>query len=251
MKINSPLLWKTAGLLGTSFFRNWMGTLDIKAVFYDPSADPAFWSGGRNYILLFWHEHILGPLFIRRNSDVTMLLSQHGDANIIEQFARLLGMRCVRGSSSRGGATAIKRLLGERSRNIIAFTPDGPRGPRRTMAVGPIYLASRTRLPILLAGIGYDRPWRAQSWDRFAIPRPFSRGRIIFSQLLQVPEKIKKDDLEYFRQKFEATLTRLTDEAEDWATSGTPRNEESIICPGPKCSLMYYGYNLRALPRNN
>lgn len=249
MKIKSPLIWKTAGLLGSFGVRNWMGTIDFKAVFYDPNVDPAFFGENRQFILLFWHEHILCPLFVRRNSDVTMLLSQHGDAEIVGQFAKLLGMRCVRGSSNRGGATAIKKLLREQSQNIIAFTPDGPRGPRRKMAIGPIYLASRTQLPIMMLGIGYDRPWRAKSWDRFAVPRPFSRGRMIFSPLLNVPEKLRKDDLEYFREKFETVLTQLTDEAEDWATSGTPKQGESIICTGPKCSLMYHGYNRQATIR--
>ncbi|MDR0869504.1 MAG: hypothetical protein LBN39_01780, partial [Planctomycetaceae bacterium] len=83
MKITSPLFWKTAGLMSTMFIRNWMSTVDFKAAFYDPAIDPAIWSEKRNFILLFWHEHILFPIFLRRNSDVTMLLSQHGDAEIV------------------------------------------------------------------------------------------------------------------------------------------------------------------------
>ena len=58
----------------------------------------------------------------------------------------------------------------------LTITPDGPRGPRRHMAPGPIYLASKLGLPLVLMGYAYDRPWRLHSWDRFAIPRPGSRA---------------------------------------------------------------------------
>lgn len=249
MRIKSPLFWKTAGLVGTTLIRNWMDTIDFKVAFYDPSIDPAFWSEKRRFILLFWHEHILCPLFVRRHSDVTMLLSRHGDAEIVERFASLFGMRTVRGSSYRGGAAAVKQLLEIRSQNIIAFTPDGPRGPRRRLAPGPVFLASKLQMPIVLLGAGYDRPWRARSWDRFVVPRPFSRGRIIASPLLNVPKDLKKEELEYFRRKLETLLTRLTDDAEQWAASGVSYRGESVICPGPKCSLMYYGYNRQAAIR--
>ncbi|MDR1141472.1 MAG: lysophospholipid acyltransferase family protein [Planctomycetaceae bacterium] len=249
MKITNPIFWKTTGLLATMLLRNWMGLIDFKAAFYDPGIDPAFQSEKQHFILLFWHEHILCPLFVRRHSDATMMLSQHGDAEIVEQIARLSGMRCVRGSSFRGGTAAVKQFLKMTSQSIIAITPDGPRGPRRKLAVGPVFLASKLQMPIVLLGVGYDRPWRIRSWDRFAIPRPFSRGRFIISHQFPVPANLNKDGLESFRQKFETQLTRLTDEAEQWAISGEPLLGESIVCPGPKCSLMYYGYSKPAIIR--
>jgi lysophospholipid acyltransferase (LPLAT)-like uncharacterized protein len=241
MKINNPVFWKTAGVLATALMRNYMGTIDFKAAFYDPEVDPAF--ENRRYILLFWHEHILCPLILRRHSNVTMMLSRHEDAEIVEQVAKLLGMKCVRGSTFRGGASAAKQFLKMQPHNIIAVTPDGPRGPRRKLAVGPVFLASKLQMPIVLLGVGYDRPWRVKSWDRFAVPRPFSRGRYIWSPKLDVPANLDKNGMESFRQKYETLLTRLTDEAEDWAASGEPLLGESVVCPGPKCSLMYYGYD--------
>ncbi|MDR2704563.1 MAG: lysophospholipid acyltransferase family protein [Planctomycetaceae bacterium] len=251
MKITNPIFWKATGLLTTVLLRNWMGLIDFKAAFYDPEVDPAFQNQKQRYIILFWHEHILCPLFLRRHSDVTMILSQHGDAEIVGQIAKLSGMRCIRGSSFRGGMAAVKQLLKTPMllQNIIAVTPDGPRGPRRQLSVGPIFLASRLQMPIVLLGIGYDRPWRTRSWDRFAIPRPFSRGRLIFSPQFPVPAKLDKNGLESFRQQFETQLTNLTDEAEQWATSGEPLLGESLVCPGPKCSLMYYGYSKPAVIR--
>lgn len=224
-----------------------MDTVDFKWAYYDPEIDPA--REDQHFILLFWHEHILCPIFIRRHSDVTMLISPHEDAEIVGQIARLVGMQCVRGSSFDDGPKAVKQLLTLKEHKILAFTPDGPRGPRRRLAPGAIFMASRLQMPIVLLGVGYDRPWRANSWDRFAIPRPFSRGRIITSPFLQVPKRLGKDDREYFRLKMEKLLNDLTSLAENWAVSGDSILGESIVDMGPKCSLMYTGNHHYAVVR--
>jgi hypothetical protein len=101
----------------------------------------------------------------------------------------------------------------------LTITPDGPRGPRRRLAPGPIYLASKLGLPLVAMGYGYDRPWRMNSWDRFAIPRPFSRARAIPSPEIHVPPRLDRGGLEHFRRKVERLMNRLTQEAEAWAES--------------------------------
>ena len=241
MKLTHPIARRTFGFLGTAFFRSLIGTIDFKWAFYDPEIDPNV--AKRRYILMFWHEHILCPLFFRRHSPVTMLLSQHGDAEIVNQAAQFVGMKTIRGSSSHGAVSALKQFIRLPDHDILAFVPDGPRGPYRQLAPGAIFLASKLQLPIVMLGIGYDRPWRMSSWDRFAVPRPFSRGRIISSPMLSVPERLTRDALEHYRLKLETLLTQLTDEAEAWAVSGEPIAGESIVCMGPKSSLMYYGYS--------
>ncbi|MCL2744357.1 MAG: lysophospholipid acyltransferase family protein [Planctomycetaceae bacterium] len=246
MKITNPFIWKSVGFAACSLLRNLIATIDLKAAFYDVRTDPAIWSENRNFIFMMWHEHIIFPIFARRNTNGTMLLSQHGDAEVVNQIAALLGMKTIRGSSFRGGTAAIKKLLSEQQNNIVAFTPDGPRGPRRQMSAGPIFLASKTQLPIVLGGFGFSKFWRANSWDKFVIPKPFCRGRMILSPMFNIPPQLKKDDLEHYRLKMETTLTQLTDFAEEWAVSGATLKGESVICPGPKCSLMYYGADKKA-----
>ncbi len=208
MKIQSPLFWKIAGLLSTLLARQWMGSLDFKWAFYDAEVDAGL--DNRHYVLAFWHEHILAPLIMRRNCACTMMLSGHGDAEIVNQIARLVGMRTIRGSSNRGGAAAAKHFFKLKTEgDILAVTPDGPRGPARKMAPGVIQMASRLQLPLVLYGIGYDRPWRLNSWDRFIVPRPFSRGRIIASPPLSIPKRLSDEDFEHFRQKTETLLRRI------------------------------------------
>jgi len=249
MKITNPFTRRALGFLGTAFFRSLIGTIDFKWAFYDPRIDANV--AKRKYILMFWHEHILCPLFFRRHSPVTMLLSEHGDAELVSQAAQFVGMKCIRGSTTHGSIAALKKFMQLKDQDILAFTPDGPQGPYRKLAPGAIFLASKLQLPIVLLGVGYDRFWRMSGWDRFVVPHPFSRGRIISSPMFSIPQRLTRDSLEHYRQKMETLLTQLTDEAEDWAVSGEPLAGESIVCMGPKSSLMYYGYSKKAVLEND
>ena len=210
--------------MGAAAVRNWMSTLDYKAAYYDRSIDPVFPECKGQKIYIFWHEYILFPFYLRGHCNMTMLLSRHRDAEILSYAAYHLGFDFVRGSTNRGGVAAIRKLLDKSRRMNLTITPDGPRGPRRKMAPGSIYLASKLGLPLVVMGYGYDRPWRVKkAWDHFAIPRPFSRARAILSGEIFVPANLDRDRIDYYRQKIEQLMNRLTTEAETWAESGTRR----------------------------
>lgn len=175
----------------------------------------------RRRIYLFWHEYILCPFYLRGHCNLAMLLSQHDDATILYHAASLMGFDTVRGSSKRGATKALMEMIGKsKEAKHLTITPDGPRGPRRTMAAGAVFLASQLQMPLVLMGFAYDRPWRLSSWDRFAIPRPFSRCRIIFSEEIMIPPDLTKDQIEEYRQKMERILNDLNDEARAWVDSG-------------------------------
>jgi lysophospholipid acyltransferase (LPLAT)-like uncharacterized protein len=107
------------------------------------------------------------------------------------------------------------------SRNChIAVVPDGPRGPRRHVELGLVYLAARTGLPLVLMGIGYDRPWRLKTWDRFAVPRPWSRAVLVTLPPVQIPADSGKEQLEAYRQQVEQSLNDVNDYAERLAVRG-------------------------------
>ncbi|MGQ9576032.1 MAG: lysophospholipid acyltransferase family protein [Thermoguttaceae bacterium] len=238
MKISSPVLLGLAGLLASRLIRAWMGTLHYRTVYYDPTVDPAFPECRGHKIFIFWHEYMLLPIYQRAGCKTAILLSRHRDAEIILHLARYAGFDFVRGSTRRGGVAAIRQLLRKSTQMHLAITPDGPRGPRRRMAPGPIYLASRLGMPLVPVGIGYDRPWRiASAWDQFAIPRPFSRARAILGPPLFVPPDLDRSGMEEFRRRFEALQNRLSDEAEAWAESGSMRIGQMRIRPGPHQSI--------------
>ncbi|MGD9631981.1 MAG: lysophospholipid acyltransferase family protein [Pirellulales bacterium] len=219
---------KLSGLLAAKGIAAWMQTLDMRAAFYDRSVDPIHGDGGPR-IYVFWHEYILLPLAIRGNCRLSMLLSQHGDADILARIAGHFGFDCVRGSTYRGGARALWELE-ERSRtHHLTITPDGPRGPRRQLAQGPIYLASRLQIPIVPMGFGYDRPWRTNSWDRFAVPRMFSRARAVIGPAVSISPDLDRTRLENCRLRTERLLNCLTAEAEAWAVAGSRKAGEIVV----------------------
>ena len=221
MKLDSPWITRLAGLGGATFIRSWMGTLDYQAALYDRTIDPASPQCVGQKIYLFWHEYILFPICLRGHCNLAMLLSRHRDADILSRVAYHLGFEFVRGSTRRGGVAALRQLLARSRYMHLTITPDGPRGPRRQLAPGAVFLASRLGLPLVLMGFGFHRPWRVNSWDRFAVPRPFSRARAITSPQIYIPPDLDRQGIEYFRQKVELVLNRLTDEAEAWAAAGT------------------------------
>jgi hypothetical protein len=233
MKINNPLLVKLGGLLASTWIRNWMGTLDYQAVCYDWDVDPSRPQCRGRKLYVFWHEYILFPIYLRGHCNLAMLLSRHRDAEILSRVAYHLGFDFVRGSTRRGGGVALRDLLRRGREMHLTITPDGPRGPRRQLAPGAIYVASKLGIPLVTMGYAFDRPWRANSWDRFAVPRPFSRARAVIGPEVFVPPNLDREGLEHFRRQIERLLNRLTHEAEQWAESGLRKPGQVHAVPAP------------------
>lgn len=233
MNPTSPFSIGAWSLVTTAVVRQWLGTLDYKVDFADPQVDPVDpgYAGAKIYV--FWHENILMPLFLRGHSNISMLLSRHADANILDRVARMMGFGTVRGSTFRGGSAALRELAERAAVGNLTITPDGPRGPRRRLAPGCVFLASTLGIPVVAMGLGYDRPWRMGTWDSFAVPRPFSRARGVVSRAIHVPPELDRDGIERHRQGIETLLSHLSDGAEAWATAGTRRPGERVVRKEP------------------
>ena len=229
MRFATQWVNKVGGLLSATLIRNWMATLDYKVAYFDPTIDPITTACRTPGIYCFWHEYLLFPIYLRGNNNLTMLLSRHRDADVLSRAAYHLGFDTVRGSTNRGGVQAIRELLRKSRQMHLTITPDGPRGPRRRFAAGPIYLSSKLGIPLVLMGFGYDRPWRINSWDRFAIPKLWSRARAVVSPHVQIPPDLRRDGIEHYRLRIERLLLRLNDEAEAWAQSGTRKIGQSKL----------------------
>jgi len=226
VKFNSPMAIGAVSLSSTASIRQWMGTLDYRAEFGDPTVDPVHpdYRGAKIYV--FWHENILQPLYMRGHSNIAMLLSRHADANILDRVARMMGFGVVRGSTFNGGSVALRQLAERAKRENLTITPDGPRGPRRRLAPGCVFLASTLGIPLVAMGLGYDRPWRVGTWDRFAIPKPWSRARAVVSRAIHVPADLDREGIEWHRAGMEKLLVDLSDDAERWACAGDHRDAE-------------------------
>jgi lysophospholipid acyltransferase (LPLAT)-like uncharacterized protein len=238
MKLTHPLLQKAAAGCAAALGAVLRWTNDWRAVYFDPRVDPFHPHNRDRFIYLGWHEYLLLPILLRGSPRSLALVSGHSDGLILGRVMRHLGFRIAHGSSTRGGTAALLRLLRDRTQHI-GMTPDGPHGPRRTMTIGAVYLASRLGIPVVCVGYGYDRPWRGRGWDRFAVPRPFSRGRSVWGPPRHVPPHLDRTGLERYRLWFEHLLNWLTEEAEAWAASGERRPGEAVMqYPAPGAALL-------------
>lgn len=214
MKIRKPWLIKAAGFSAAWALRLWLGTLSYRYRPLGPNVDPKRPECRDRYIYAFWHEGLLLPAYQYGRAGVHVLISEHADGQLIAEVCRHLGFPTVRGSPKRGAVKATRQMVKLARTAHLAITPDGPRGPRREVQPGLVYLAARTGLPIVPAGFAYDRPWRARSWDRFAMPRPWSRATCVTGEPICVPAAIPREELEDFRRRVEVELLRVTEAAE-------------------------------------
>jgi len=151
---------------------------------------------------------------------MTVLCSQHRDGEWVNQTASALGINVVRGSTSRGGSAALRQLKKYGKTSSLGLSPDGPRGPRREMALGPIYLASLLGMPVVPVGVGISNAYRLNTWDRFAIPRPLSRIRFVLGPKIYIPRRSSREQLEASRGSVQRLMNDLCDTADSWAESG-------------------------------
>jgi lysophospholipid acyltransferase (LPLAT)-like uncharacterized protein len=213
-------LQKTYGRIAALLLPRALNLMNLRVCHYDRSADAARPEYDEHVIYVCWHEYIGLILPCCAHLPITVLCSQHGDGEIANQMAMALRLHIVRGSTSKGGSAAIRQLKRNSRFSSIALAPDGPRGPRREMAMGPIYMASLLRMPIVPMGVGISNVHRLNTWDQFAIPRPFSRLRLIFGPKIRIAPRLDRDQLESKRYATQKLLSDLSDEAESWANSG-------------------------------
>jgi lysophospholipid acyltransferase (LPLAT)-like uncharacterized protein len=143
-------------------------------------------------IWVFWHNRLLvAPIlyerFFRQRKGAA-LISRSKDGDLLAECIRRFGGGVVRGSTSRGGSSALtvlKRLLGEGC--DVYITPDGPRGPRYNMGPGAVWLARSSGVPILPVNAEYSSVWRLGRWDGFIVPKPFARIDVTLQPLHECP----------------------------------------------------------------
>ncbi|TLS75047.1 DUF374 domain-containing protein [Mariprofundus erugo] len=141
----------------------------------------------QRYLLAFWHARML---MIPRICPLGtwfgyMLISSHRDGGFIADTMHLLGISTIRGSTTRGGARAMLQMVrAVRDENRhLGITPDGPKGPAQVVQRGTVQMALKAGIPVLPVCYATKRHWRVNSsWDRFYIPKPFSRGVMVMGE---------------------------------------------------------------------
>lgn len=188
----------------------------------------SFRAAGKPFILAFWHGRLLMmPYCWRRTDLVNMLISGHRDGRLISQTVRHFNIESVVGSTTRGGAQAMRNLIRLiRAGGIVGITPDGPRGPRMRVGEGTVALARLSGAPIVPATFSASRRRVMGSWDSFVLALPFARGVFLWGDPIEVPKAADVEALETSRQALEEAMNRLADRAD--AMMG-----QAAIEPGP------------------
>ncbi|HVK14501.1 MAG TPA: lysophospholipid acyltransferase family protein [Gemmataceae bacterium] len=219
MKLRDPKTIRRVAVAGSYVARAWYRTLSYA---YRPltrylMGDRPDLLGDARYVYAFWHEYLFVPSYVYARPDTAVLIGQHADGELLTHMNERFGFKIVRGSTTRGGPTAMLRMVRDAESRHFGLTPDGPKGPRRKCQFGAVYLASRTGAPIVPVGFGYSRCWRVDNWDRFALPAPFSRVRCVTTHPIFVPPDLSTKKLEPYQQAVEDATNQATAVAENWA----------------------------------
>jgi lysophospholipid acyltransferase (LPLAT)-like uncharacterized protein len=166
-------------------------------------------------IYCFWHRCVFASTYFFRHRNVAVMTSRSFDGEYIARIIQNLGFRAVRGSSSRGAVGALLGMHKEiEAGRTVAFTIDGPRGPRYVAKPGPVLLAKNTGVPIVCFHMGLENAWVLNSWDGTMIPKPFSRALLRISRVIPPPPDDAPDSLEHVQWEMQTALERVRDDAD-------------------------------------
>ena len=163
----------------------------------------------------FWHRCVLPATWLFRNENIGVLTSLSRDGEYIARVIRRFGYVPVRGSSSRGGQRGLLEMeTMVKAGGAVAFTIDGPRGPRYVAKKGPVMLARLTGIPITPFYVAIEKRWVLKTWDAMVIPKPFSRAYVRGAKYIFVPPDADDAALDRHYAEMQAALERVTKFAE-------------------------------------
>lgn len=227
MRLSNPFAIKSVALAISGLLRLWMSTLNLRFVISDENANPL--TSNDKLLYLFWHEMLVLPSFTHANTGIPVLVSHHRDGELVAQVVRMLRGRTMRGSTTRGGAAALKELVRAGKVEHLALTPDGPKGPRRVVKEGAIYLASRAGMKIVPLGLAYRACWRLSSWDKFALPKPNTLAVYVVGDSISIPSDLDRQQIESIRQEVQTVMDQTQAQAEQLSRNWPPQLKWSSL----------------------
>ncbi len=212
MRLRNPALIRFAGSLSGRAFKLLFATLN-KTVIAPSDVQPYgadHEASQQRFIYSVWHDLALLAAFGGKHTNTVALTSQHRDGSFVESTMRTIHVKAIRGSTGRGGGKAARRLLETARSSDIIITPDGPRGPRRVLSKGIVYISSRTGNPIVPTAFVCANAWEIQgSWTTQVIPKPFSRAIFLAGDPIRIPPDIDRDELESYRVLIQREMDAL------------------------------------------
>ena len=174
-------------------------------------------SKNQNYVLAFWHGTMLLPWYLHGAPNFAALTSKSKDGDLLAKILKRWKYNVVRGSSSTGGDVALGIMVDyAKNKYSIAITPDGPRGPRQKFKAGAVVTAKKTKIPVVLAGVAFNRKKILSNWDKFEIPYFFTKAKIIYSEPVYVDSNLTYEETSAIISKSDEELNKLQQQAQDF-----------------------------------
>ena len=152
-----------------------------------PNTNPYAIEGDDRFIYCVWHDQLLIPIFGGKHRHTAALVSQNKDGEFVAAGLRSAGILPIRGSTNRGGAQAMRQLIREAEGKHIVMTPDGPRGPRRELSAGVVFLAAQSGRAIVPTAFTCERGWRfGVGWTDLLVPKPFSKVHLLTGEPIHI-----------------------------------------------------------------
>jgi len=173
-------------------------------------------------LFVLWHDHTLVPLHILRRRNIGVMMSTSRAGQMQAAFWGLYGWPAVWGSTKkREGVRALREVLTLlKGGQSFGLTPDGPKGPRHHAQPGAVFLASKAGTPIFPLTVVASDCWQLSTWDRYLIPKPFSRVHLHLGPPLRPPENLSREETEVWRLRVEVALNEAEDTARSELTRG-------------------------------
>ena len=186
----------------------------------DPPLPPGTDLPPQGAIHPFWHGCLLSAGYYFRGRGIAVMVSSSFDGELITRVADRLGMRTIRGSSTRGAVLALLGMRKQAEQGVsTSFTADGPKGPRFVAKPGPLLLARSMQRPIYCFYCAPRRAWQLNTWDRMQIPKPFTKVHLRWAKAIEVPADASPEEMKALYNQMQSALEDVRLEAEKRAKS--------------------------------
>lgn len=222
MKIRNRTLNRVLARAACFVFRTLLRTCRVEVRELQPRTSPYVANQPNRYLYCLWHDMIVLHTFAAPHYNLSALVSRHRDGGYLADAMTAIGVHPVRGSSSKGGAAAIKEIVAELDGWHVAITPDGPRGPKHKVKPGILWLAAKTGRPIVPTVGVCSNAWKIEgSWTHLTIPKPFSRVLMYGGEFFHVPADLDRDSLPRYAEALEQAMEQLERKAERYLAGDT------------------------------
>lgn len=181
----------------------------------NPETPRSHWERATPFIMTFWHGRLLMMVHTYKGNALGFLVSPHRDGQVVGKALQRFGLHPILGSTSRKGFSGLKKMIKAlQSGSDIAIVPDGPKGPRQQAQMGVVELSKLTGRPMIPVSFSASKKIILNTWDRFLLPYPFSRGVFIWGEPIHVDPQGDRTHLEEKRRFLEKRLNELTEQAD-------------------------------------